>query len=55
LVLTHRRLPNRNEMLSVAGGWHTHLGILADRLAGREPERFWSKIERLEAEYDRLL
>ena len=29
LVLTHRRLPGRKEMLSVAGGWHAHLGILA--------------------------
>lgn len=55
LVLTHRRISDRNEMLSAAGGWHLHLNILADRLAGREPAGFWSSVERLEAEYDRLL
>lgn len=32
LTVTHRRLANRDEMLSVAGGWHTHLDILLDRL-----------------------
>ena len=35
LVLTHSQLPDREQMLSVAGGWHAHLGILADRLEGR--------------------
>lgn len=55
LVLTHRRLGSRDEMISVAGGWHTHLGILADRLAGREPGRFWATHMRLETEYDRLI
>ena len=32
LTLVHSRLPNRDEMLSVAGGWHAPLGILLDRL-----------------------
>jgi uncharacterized protein YndB with AHSA1/START domain len=54
LVLTHRRLPAA-EMLSVAGGWHTHLAILEDHLAGREPRPFWSTHARLEAEYERRL
>lgn len=53
LVLTHRRLPNRKEMLGVAGGWHAHLGILEDVLNGREPRGFWSTHARLEAEYER--
>jgi uncharacterized protein YndB with AHSA1/START domain len=55
LVLTHRRLRDRGQMLSVSGGWHTHLGILLDHLAGRQPRPFWSTHARLEAEYDRRL
>lgn len=51
MVVTHRRLGERNEMLSVAAGWHTHLDILADRLAGREPDGFWRVHTRLEADY----
>ena len=51
LVLTHRRLPDRAATVSVLGGWHTHLGILADRLAGREPAPFWSTHAPLEEEY----
>ena len=55
LLLVHSRLPNREEMLSVAGGWHTHLAILLDRLEGREPEGFWHTHTRLEAEYEKLI
>jgi uncharacterized protein YndB with AHSA1/START domain len=55
LVLTHRRLPDRTTMVRVGSGWHTHLGILLDRLSGREPRPFWSTHARLEAEYDRRL
>lgn len=55
LVLVHSRLPDREEMLSVAGGWHTHLGILLDKLEGREPEGFWPTHTRLEAEYEKLI
>jgi uncharacterized protein YndB with AHSA1/START domain len=54
LVLTHRRL-TPTEMLSVAGGWHTHLGILVDNLNGRVPQPFWSTHARLEAEYGRRI
>lgn len=42
LVLTHRRLASRSSMVSVASGWHAHLGILIDRLSGRAPRGFWS-------------
>ena len=38
-------------MISVASGWHTHVGILLDVLNGREPPGFWSTQGRLEAEY----
>ena len=44
LVLTHRRLASRAMMVSVASGWHTHLGILIDHLAGREPRPFWADL-----------
>ncbi|HEX7118181.1 MAG TPA: SRPBCC family protein [Longimicrobiales bacterium] len=51
LVLTHRRLRSRGEMAEVAAGWHAHLGILIDRLEGREPRGFWTAHTRAEAEY----
>lgn len=55
LVLTHRRLGDRAAMISVAGGWHTHLGILADRLNGRAPRPFWSTHASMEKEYEKRL
>ncbi|MGH9966319.1 MAG: SRPBCC family protein [Pyrinomonadaceae bacterium] len=55
MVLTHRRLRNRAEMVSVASGWHVHVGVLIDQLNGREPQPFWSALEELEAEYDKRL
>jgi uncharacterized protein YndB with AHSA1/START domain len=51
LVVTQRRLRSLEGMTSVAAGWHTHLGILLDRLEGRQPRGFWSTHGRLEAEY----
>jgi uncharacterized protein YndB with AHSA1/START domain len=53
LVLTHRKLPNTAEMANVSSGWHAHLGLLEDRLAGNPPRGFWSRIEGLEADYAR--
>ena len=55
LVLTHQRLGDRAMMLSVAGGWHTHLEILVEDLHGREGPPFWSRHAALEAEYGRRL
>jgi len=55
LVITHTRLRDRDEMASVASGWHAHLGILEDNLLGQIPRPFWSAIERLEEEYQRRL
>jgi uncharacterized protein YndB with AHSA1/START domain len=55
LTLTHRRLADRAEMLNVAGGWHTHLGILEDRLAGRAARPFWATWQGLVAGYDQRL
>ena len=55
LLLTHRRLDGRDEMLSVASGWHTHLDILAEVLEGRDPAPFWSAHARHEAHYEERL
>ncbi len=51
LVLTHRKLADKAEMASVSSGWHAHLGLLEDKLAGDPPRGFWSRIEDLEADY----
>jgi uncharacterized protein YndB with AHSA1/START domain len=40
LTLTHSRLAG-DDATSVSRGWHTHLDILGDRLAGRAPQNFW--------------
>jgi uncharacterized protein YndB with AHSA1/START domain len=56
LTLVHRRVPERSTLLSVSSGWHTHLDILAARMAGEEPaEPFWDQINRLRPEYDRRI
>lgn len=55
LTLTHRRLSSRSGVLSVAGGWHTHLDILQARLEGRDPPPFWATHARIEQEYDSRL
>lgn len=52
LVLTHRKLATRGNMVGVSGGWHTHLAILEDLLHGVKPRPFWSNHDRVEAEYE---
>ncbi|MEX0590015.1 MAG: SRPBCC family protein [Xanthobacteraceae bacterium] len=52
LTLTHRRL-DKEGMQSVGPGWHTHLGILAERLHGREPDNFWVTLQQVKARYER--
>ena len=51
LAITHRRLGDRGTMVSVASGWHTHLGILTDLLNGGEPRPFWATKILLEEQY----
>jgi len=51
LKVTHVRLTNRGLRIGVMSGWDTHIGILAARLRGVEPEPFWPTHERLEREY----
>lgn len=51
LVITHRRL-DRSSLTSVAAGWHTHIGILIDHLAGKTPQAFWATHTRVESDYE---
>jgi uncharacterized protein YndB with AHSA1/START domain len=55
LVLTHRRLADRKETLSVAGGWHAHLDVLIDVVQGKKPQGFWSNLEAVEKAYEAQL
>ncbi len=55
LVLTHRRLDTQDIVLSVSGGWHTHLNVLVDVLNGDTPRPFYKMQARLEAEYTERL
>ena len=52
LTIVHRRLPDRATLLKVGAGWHSHLDVLADRMAGSMPsEPFWDHWSRLYSEY----
>lgn len=55
LVLTHRRLRDREEVLSVCGGWHTHLDILKDILEEKTPRPFWKHHIANESAYESRL
>jgi hypothetical protein len=52
LVVTHRRLANRKQLLSVSAGWHVHVGILIDLLSESAPRSFWPEHIRLEKVYE---
>jgi uncharacterized protein YndB with AHSA1/START domain len=56
LTITHRRLPDRDTLLKVAGGWHMHLEYLVARTGEKPlPADFWVGWARLRDEYDRRL
>ena len=52
LVLTHSRLASRKGMLSVASGWHAHVDVLIETLAGGKPQGFWTNLLALGQEYE---
>ena len=54
LTITHRKLDAPTTAKEVAMGWHTHVGILEDVLAGREPRWFWTSFRQIKPAYDRL-
>ena len=55
LVLTHRRLDTAKTVLSVSGGWHTHLNVLVDVLDGGKLRPFYKMQLRYESEYSERL
>lgn len=55
LVLTHRRLETPDTVLSVSGGWHTHLNILEDVLGDRDLRPFYKMQLQYESEYGERL
>jgi uncharacterized protein YndB with AHSA1/START domain len=56
LTVTHRRLPDRAQLLNVSAGWHAHLDVLATRIGGKpQTASFWDSWSRLKAEYDKRL
>lgn len=56
LTLTHRKLGDNSDILiSVAAGWHTHLGILIDNLNGNTPKGFWTIHSKMEEAYEQQL
>jgi uncharacterized protein YndB with AHSA1/START domain len=52
LVLTHRKLATKADMIGVSGGWHTHLGTLEDNLNNRTPRPFWTEWKRINGQYE---
>lgn len=42
LVLTHSGLRGRDDAVDFGGGWHSHLAVLAKRLAGEGVPDFWA-------------
>ena len=55
LILTHRRLETTDIVLSVSGGWHTHLNVLVDVLEERKPRPFYKMQTQYESEYSERL
>ncbi len=53
LILTHRQLATRADMIQTSGGWHTHLDILVERANGRVPKAFWTAFGDIEGEYEK--
>jgi uncharacterized protein YndB with AHSA1/START domain len=53
LAITHEKLADRNEMVDVSGGWHSHLDVLEYRLNGRTPPPFWLLFGDVESRYER--
>ena len=52
LTLTHSQLHDRATMIGISGGWHIHFDLLEGVLEGRPATSFWSRVEKLESEYE---
>ena len=55
LTLTHRKLETSKIVLSVSTGWHCHLNLLEDVLAGQQRRPFYKMQSALEDEYGQRL
>ena len=55
LILIHRRLESTDTVLDVSGGWHTHLNVLVDVLAGQKLRPFYKMQQQHESEYRQRL
>ena len=55
LTVFHRGISDRNNMLMIGAGWHTHLDVLAAITRAEVPAPFWDQWASLRAEYDQLL
>lgn len=55
LVLIQSPPDDLEQLVSMGGGWHAHLGILVDELAGAPHRGFWTEHEEAEAHYRQLL
>lgn len=53
LTLTHQRVVARKARTMVGAGWHMHLDLLGQRLAGAPRAPFWDGWRALHAEYER--
>ena len=51
LTLTHSQLKTRSDALNVSGGWHTHLDLLTDILAGKDSGSFWKNFSKVDGTY----
>ena len=55
LTVSHRGISDRENMLKIGAGWHTHLDVLVAHVRGEAPVPFWDQWASLRAEYDKLL
>lgn len=55
LVLTHRRLRSRADLVGTAAGWHAHLAMLTDDLEQRTRRGFWSTHAVAEQDYEQRM
>ncbi|MDB5721580.1 MAG: hypothetical protein JWP15_2198 [Alphaproteobacteria bacterium] len=51
-TILHDKLPDRNELVGVSGGWHSHSAVLAEVLAGRTPGNFWNTHAKVDGVYE---
>jgi uncharacterized protein YndB with AHSA1/START domain len=55
LVLTHRGIVSGTGAQDFGGGWHSHLAVLQEKLAGRQVRDFWALYARSREEIAKAL